>query len=338
MNLGAKIIFADIDPDTIGISPVDFERRITPQTKAVMVVHYLSHPADMDAILEIAEKHCIKVIEDISHAHGALYKGKMVGSFGDVAAASMMSGKAFAIGEGGMLLTDNREIYERAILWGQYARHSEITNPEYEDALGIPWGGHKNRMVQTAAALGLVQLKKYPGEMDEIDKAMSYFCDAIDKLPGLRGNRPTKESGSTMGGWYAAHGMYNSEELGGLSLSRFNEALVAEIGVKEFGELMPGCNIALHTQPIFSDIDIYHAGKATNLAASGLKQSEIVLPEADAIQDKTFFIPWFKHFNKIIIDEYIEAFTKVVDNYKELLPGDKKTPVIGVNAMTKRKG
>jgi dTDP-4-amino-4,6-dideoxygalactose transaminase len=336
MDLGAKVVFADINPDTIGLSPESFEEKITDKTKAVMVVHYFSVPADMDKILEIASKHGIKVIEDISHAHGAMYKGRMVGSLGDVAGASMMSGKAFAIGEGGMLLTDNREIYERALLWGHYARHKEILNPDYINALGIPWGGHKNRMNQVMAAIGRVQLKKYPTEIAEIESAMTYFCDALEKLPGLRGNRPPKDSGITMGGWYAAHGMYNTEELGGLSLSRFNEALLAEVGVEITGALNPGCNICLHKEPVFNSIDIYHEGTPTNEFAP--LQKEVILPEAEAIQDKTFFIPWFKHLRKEIINEYIEAYTKVTENYEELLPGDQKKPVIGANAMTKRKG
>lgn len=86
------MIFADILPDTLNMDPDDLERRITERTKAIMVVHYLALPADMDRIMEIARRHDLKVIEDVSHAHGALYKGKKVGSFGDVAAMSLMSG------------------------------------------------------------------------------------------------------------------------------------------------------------------------------------------------------------------------------------------------------
>ncbi len=118
MNLGAKVVFADIDTETLALDPKDLEKRITDKTKAIMVVHYMARPSEMDEIMAIAEKHNIKVIEDVSHAQGALYKGKMVGSIGHVSAASMMSGKSFAIGEGGMLLTDDQEIYDRALLWG----------------------------------------------------------------------------------------------------------------------------------------------------------------------------------------------------------------------------
>ncbi len=168
---------------------------------------------------------------------------------------------------------------------------------------------------------------------------MNYFCDGIDKLPGLKGNRPPKDSGSTNGGWYACHGLYNSEELDGLSLTRFVEALHAEVGVKHAGAMIAGCNVALHKQAIFSRVDVRHSGKPTNKReTSELSEEEIVLKNAEAVQDKTFFIPWFKHFDTAIIDEYIEAYTKVVENRAELLKEDKKENVAGFNAMTKRKG
>ena len=93
-TLGASPIFADIDPDTLCLDPADIERRITPKTKAIIVVHYSAMPADLDAILKIADRHNLKVLEDCSHAHGALYKGKEVGTFGDVGAFSLMSGKS----------------------------------------------------------------------------------------------------------------------------------------------------------------------------------------------------------------------------------------------------
>ncbi|MGB9717038.1 MAG: DegT/DnrJ/EryC1/StrS family aminotransferase [Thermoproteota archaeon] len=100
-SLGGTVVFADIDPETLCIDPMDIEHWITPRTKAIMVVHYLGMPADMDAIMKIAERNGLMVIEDCSHAHGALYKGRMVGTFGDVAGFSLMSGKSLACGEGG---------------------------------------------------------------------------------------------------------------------------------------------------------------------------------------------------------------------------------------------
>jgi len=99
-SLGGTVVFADIDPETLCIDPMDVERWITPRTKAIMVVHYLGMPADMDTVMKTAGKYDLKVIEDCSHAHGALYKGRMVGTFGDAAGFSLMSGKSLACGGG----------------------------------------------------------------------------------------------------------------------------------------------------------------------------------------------------------------------------------------------
>ena len=330
LTLGASVVFADIDPVTLCIDPDDMERRITPRTKAVVVVHYLSYPADMDRIMTIARKHNLKVIEDVSHAHGALYKGKLAGTFGDAAGYSMMSGKSFAIGEGGMLTTDSREVYERAIVFAHYERHNEITDEKIKAGAGVPWGGYKYRMHQLSSIVGLEQVKKYPAEIAEIDQAMNYFWDLLEGVPGLDAHRPAKASGSTKGGWYASHGIYKKEELGGLSLKRFCEAVQAE-GVPF---CTPGCNAALHTHPLFSKVDVYGSGTPTNRAGSSGK-----LPVAEGIQARVFNIPWFKHYRPEIIAEYAAAYRKVAENYRELLPGDTEPDDLkGKWALTARKG
>ncbi|MCH2117999.1 MAG: DegT/DnrJ/EryC1/StrS family aminotransferase, partial [Pirellulales bacterium] len=138
LALGAAVAFADIDPVSLCLDPGDIQRHIGPRTRAIMVVHYCGHPADMDPILEIAQKHNLAVIEDVSHAHGALYKGRMVGSFGNVSATSMMTLKSFAIGEAGMLLTDDQEIHQRAIAFAHYRRHDQLTFSEVKPFRGVP--------------------------------------------------------------------------------------------------------------------------------------------------------------------------------------------------------
>jgi len=162
-GLGGTIVFADVDPKTLCIDPADIERHISPRTKLIVPVHYAGHPCDMDAIMAIAKKRNIKVLEDVSHAQGAMYKGRMTGTFGHAAAMSMMAGKSFAIGEGGMLVTNDNDVYQRAALFANYERHAElVTDPELKKLIGIPWGGMKGRLNQTAAAMGRVQLKHYP--------------------------------------------------------------------------------------------------------------------------------------------------------------------------------
>src|SRR5437867_7096778 len=141
-SLGATPVFADVDPQTLNIDANDIEHRISKNTKAVMVVHHSGYPCDMDAIMLIARKNGLKVIEDVSHAHGGLYRGKKVGTLGDVSAMSMMSAKGFAVGEGGMLCTNDRGIYERAIAFAHYERtKDELTLPSLEPLKGLPLGG-----------------------------------------------------------------------------------------------------------------------------------------------------------------------------------------------------
>ncbi len=321
-TLGATIVFAEIDPVTLCIDPNDIEHRITDRTKAILVVHYLGHPADMDRIMPIARKHGIKVIEDTSHAHGGLYKGKMVGTIGDCGPMSLMSGKSLPIGEAGIMVTDDTEIYERAMAFGHYDRFTGQMQTEYlQPFTGLPLGGYKYRMHQMSSAVGRVQLKHYPERMADIDKAMNYFWDCLEGVPGIRAHRPAKDSGSTMGGWYACHGHYLPEELGGLSVSRFCEALRAE----KCSGIGAGANSALHTHPLFTECDVYGHGKPTRIANSNrdLRQYPGDLPVSEALGARTYHIPWFKHFRPEIIDEYVAAFKKVCANYADLLPGDQ---------------
>ena len=336
-NLGASVVFADIDPYTLCLDPDDFERKITERTKAVVVVHYLSYPADMDRIMAIAKKHNIKVIEDCSHSHGSLYKGKITGSIGDVAGFSCMSGKSFAIGEGGMMLTDDREIYERAILFGQYARHREIENEELKKRIRLPNGGFKYRMHQMSAAVGVEQLKKYNDEIAEIDKIFTYFWDNLEDVPAIRAHRPPKNSGLTKGGWYIPVGLYETEEVEGLSCRRFCDALTAE-GMT----ISPGVNAPLHKHPLFSTVDVYNHGRPTNSAnlPEGVenRQDQQDLPVSAKLSQRIFQLPYMKHFNKELIDQYIAAMKKVCANYADLLEGDTDTDVQDSWNLTKRKG
>ncbi|WP_409342626.1 DegT/DnrJ/EryC1/StrS family aminotransferase [Paenibacillus sp. MBLB4367] len=324
-SLGGTPVFAEVDPVTLCIDPDDIEHRITERTKAIIVVHYIGYPADMDRIMEIARRHKLKVIEDVSHAQGSLYKGRKLGTIGDIGAMSLMTGKSFAIGEGGILVTDDRELYERAAVFGHYERFgANIQTEDLQPFAGLPLGGYKYRMHQLSSAVGRVQLKYYEQRIAEIDKAMSYFWDQLEGLPGIRAHRPDKDSGSTMGGWYSPHGFYVSEELEGLSITRFCEALRAEGAA----DCSPGCNLPLHLHPLFHEADVYGHGKPTRIAHSArdVREEPGSLPVSEKVNTRVYGIPWFKHCRTEIIDQYVEAFRKVIGSYKELLAGDPGDP------------
>ncbi len=325
LPLGAAVNFADIDPETLCIDPDDIEHRIGPRTRAIVVVHYCGHPCDMDRIMAIARKHSVKVIEDLSHAHGALYKGRLCGTIGDVCGCSMMSGKSFPIGEGGMLFTNDREIYERAMLFGHYerlidsnyAKKSEtLTDSTLAKFIGAPAAGVKHRLNQLSAALGRVQIKCYPAQMEEIQKAMNYFWDCIGNTPGLHAHRITLPD-STMGGWYYARGIYHAEELEGLPGAKFMDAVWKE-GCHLAGM---GANKPLHRFKLFNEMDFFHQGKPTSIAFGqrDVRQNDDTLPVSSRINEIAFGIPWFKKFDKNVIEQAAEAYRKVSLNYKELL-------------------
>jgi dTDP-4-amino-4,6-dideoxygalactose transaminase len=323
-SLGATVVFAEIDPNTLCIDPNDIERHISPRTKAIMVVHYMGHPADMDPIMGIARRHNLKVIEDVSHAQGGRYKGRMLGTFGDVAAMSLMSGKSLAIGEAGMLVTNDRKIYERAVAFGHYERYNEtVQDPDLAAYRGLPLGGYKYRMHQMSSAVGRVQLKYYDQRCAEIRKAMNYFWDLLADAPGLQAHRTPTQSDSDMAGWYAPHGLFDPTKLGGLSVTRFAEAVRAE-----GSPCSPGINKPLHTHELLNSADVYGHDRPTRIAFSDrdLRQPVGTLPISEEIGHRTYSIPWFKHYRPEIIEQHANAFRKVAQNYEELLADDPGDP------------
>jgi len=325
-SLGATVVFTDVEPDTLCMDPKDIEHRITKRTKAIIPVHYLGYPADMDPIVKIARKHKIKVLEDVSHAQGGLYKGRKLGTIGDVGAMSLMSGKSFAIGEAGMLVTNDREIYDRAIAFGHYERFQkpeQVETPYLKPYVGLPFGGYKYRMHQCSSAVGRVQLKYYDKRCAEIRKAMNYFWDLLEGLPGIAAHRVPADSTSNMAGWYEARGLYRPEELSGLSVTRFCQALRAE-GCPA----SPGANKPLHLHPLLNEVDVYGHGRPTRMANTkrNLRQKPGSLPVAEAAGARTMGVPWFKRYKPALIKQYADAFRKVVANHQELLTDDPGNP------------
>ena len=325
LMLGATVNFADVDPQTLCIDPNDIEHRIGPRTKAIVVVHYTGYPAEMDKINAIASRHGIAVIEDASHSHGAHYHGKMTGSLGDVAGQSMMTGKAFAIGEAGMLMTNRRELWERAISFGHYERTgvasrfnssaSYLTDPELVHFSGVPIGGRKDRMNQWCSALGLVQLRYFPERLEETRRAMDYVYDELEKIPGIRAHRPAKGSGSDKGGQYTPLCHYVPEEVDNFPVSKLVEALNAEnvpVG--------PLPTRLLHIHPVFNEADIFRQGKPTAIAFGqrDVRQKEGDLPVAESKAARTFRIPKFVRLEKPFIDRFVETVRDVILNRNEL--------------------
>ena len=160
LYVGAKPIFADIEEQTFGLDPEDVKKKITPKTKAIIPIHYGGMPCKIDELMKIAEENNLILIEDAAEAFGAEYKGQKAGVFGDSAIFSFCQNKIFTTSEGGCIVTNNKEIYEKAKLFRSYGRElngNYFTSFEKLDYIDI---GHNLRMSSLLAGLGISQLEK----------------------------------------------------------------------------------------------------------------------------------------------------------------------------------
>jgi len=170
LYIGAKPVFVDIDEETLCMDPKDLKKKITKKSKAIIPVHYGGHPAELDTIHDIAKKYKLVVVEDASHATGARYKDKMVGSLSDLTCFSFHAVKNLAIGDGGMITTNDKNVTEvaRRLRWmginkNTWEREELVQEKNYRQYgwfYDVTDLGYKCHMNDIAAALGLVQLKK----------------------------------------------------------------------------------------------------------------------------------------------------------------------------------
>lgn len=179
---GGIPVFADIDPDTYNIDPEDIRRKITAKTKAIIPVHLAGQPCEMDEIHKIANEHGLIVIEDGAHALGAEYKGRKVGTLSDMTTFSFHPVKPITIGEGGMIVTDNKEFYQKLVLFRSHGitrDESLMTRnegPWYYQQLEL---GHNYRMTDIQCALGCSQMKKLGGFLERRRELVKRYDEAF---------------------------------------------------------------------------------------------------------------------------------------------------------------
>lgn len=173
---GAKPVFVDSLSESWQIDPDDVEKKITNKTRAIMVVHLYGQPCDMDRIMEIARNHDLFVIEDCAEAIGTKYKGKYVGSFGDIAAFSFYGNKTITCGEGGMVLTNDETLYARALhLKGQgLAQYRQY----WHDIIGYNY-----RMTNISAAIGLAQLENVEDFISRKRQIAQWYTELLKDVP-----------------------------------------------------------------------------------------------------------------------------------------------------------
>lgn len=180
---GAKPIFADITSlEDLTISPSEIQKKISPKTKAIIVMHYAGFPCDMDAIMDIARKNNLYVIEDACHAPLSEYNGTKLGSIGDIACYSFFSNKNLSTGEGGMLITNNDKFYNKAKL----LRSHGMTTMSYQRAKGhatkydINSIGYNYRMDDIRASIGIIQLQKLREDLKKREVVREHYLRLLD--------------------------------------------------------------------------------------------------------------------------------------------------------------
>ena len=298
-------VFCDVDPQTFCLDPADMEQRITPRTRAVMVVHVWGNPCDMDAILEIAKHHGLAVIEDCSHAHGALYKGKSVGTLGDIGCFSLQGSKTLPAGEGGILVTNNRTYYERAAALGHYELIPSFEKESPYHRFELTGMGHKYRIHPFAAALALSQLDELNAR-NAIRRSNAELLDAgIADIPFIAKQRELPEAHRVFSYQYYRYVPVTDNPT---ETFVFLKALHAE------GVLCGYCGYGrLHYAPLFTE------GGPYGNCVPQQKSSGPALPVTEMLAATTFLAaPRFETSCTPLVEQYIAAYRKVATHMDEL--------------------
>lgn len=302
---GATPVFCDCDQHG-NICPLEIERKITNKTKAVMITHMWGIPCNMDSINMICQQNNIHLLEDCSHAHGAKYKGKTVGSFGTGAAWSLQGQKIISGGEGGILLTNSKDIFSRALLQGHYNKRckQEISknDPLYKFATtGI---GQKFRAHPIAIAIALQQFKlidKYRKQRNEFASKIINSLSEYDflKMPNITNREPS---------WYAFVMQYDETKTK-ISRKKFVECLQAE-GLIEID--MPGSTGPIHNLPLFTQSNVimprlYKDNNSCNEE----------YPNAAKYYNSAIKMPiWARKQDEAVVNSYIKGLAKVANVVK----------------------
>jgi 8-amino-3,8-dideoxy-alpha-D-manno-octulosonate transaminase len=183
VRLGARPVLAEVD-ETLNLDPAEIPRLCTPRTKAVLVVHFQGVAADMDAIMTAARAAKLKVIEDCAESAGASYEGRPVGSIGDIGTFSFQSRKLICAGEGGMVVTNDAQLYERAVRMSDVGQYRAF-HQEKHAASGVAFSGSNFRMNELTAAVALAQFRRLPWMIAHLRKLRARLMDGIGRLPGV---------------------------------------------------------------------------------------------------------------------------------------------------------
>lgn len=326
LHIGARPVFCEVDPDTLLADPADIENRITEHTAAINVTHWNGRVCDMSTLLEIGDQYGLPIVEDAAHAHGSKWDGEHIGNIGDITCFSLQGvspgGKPIAAGEGGIVTTNDRKYYERQLAFCHLHRASveeELTLSKYEDlekqVLGNKWRAHP-----LALAIAQVELDSLEYRCQQRIQNRERLFDHLEDLPGIRPVE-TYEKSDSAGFYGGLKVVYNSDELDGLPIESFVEAVSAE-GVPISG---PGFAYVEHLRSINRQgFDLWGDDRGPlGGEFCGLPPFEPYeegdFPIAEDLDDRVLTLSSYIEPVEGFIDQYARVFEKVVDNYDQLL-------------------
>lgn len=263
---GAKPVLVDAEPETWNIDTTKIEERITPRTKAITPVHIYGHPCDMNPIMEIAERHNLYVIEDAAEAHGAEYRGRKAGGIGNVNCFSFYANKIITTGEGGMVITSDGRIAEKARSLKDLA-FSKDRRFLHTDL------GFNYRMTNIQAAIGLAQLGRID-ELVERRRNNAYRYNSLLKDIGGIKLPPEKEWAKNV------HWMYSILIKDEFGMRR--DELMSKLGQK--GIETRSFFIPMHQQPVFHKLGLFN--RESYPVAEELSRKGLYLPSSSGLKEK----------------------------------------------------
>jgi dTDP-4-amino-4,6-dideoxygalactose transaminase len=301
--VNATPVLVDCEPDTGNIDPDAIEAAVTPRTRAVVVVHLNGHPCAMDRIMEICRRHDLRLLEDCSHAHGATFRDAKVGAFGDVSVFSLQGAKLTAAGQGGLLLTSDREIFERAVLLGHFRNRAfdDVTSDEYRPFSTTGYGLNY-RMHPLAAALARRQFQDLDHYIDGRNANLGALSAGLAAIPGVE--PPVRKPYATRHPYFNYKPLYDVEAMDGLDRRIFLEALKAE-----GAPVGDSTSVPLHCEHLFQIDDdrsrTYGQDQHRRVYANG------DLPNAESYAERALRIPTYTDPRPRLVEQILEAFEKV---------------------------
>lgn len=304
-------VFADISPETFCLDPKSIRERITPRTRAIVVVDLFGHPAEMDEIMAIAKEHNLIVIEDAAQAPGAMYKGRFAGTLGHMGVYSLNYHKHIHCGEGGIVVTDDDELAERLRL---IRNHGEVIVGPKGTSNIINMVGYNYRMTEIEAAITSEQLKKLDKLVAPRVELAHQLTEGLRKFPGLT---PPVVKESCTHAYYMYPIRYSAAKTG-ITRKKFHEAMVAEGIPVTAGYVRP-----IYLEPIYQRQIAFGEGgyPFSHPAYKGKPNyNKGICPVTERMHEEELVLTHMLHagVTKDEIKDFIAAVEKVLDHASEL--------------------